>query len=86
MPVHLVGSKYLIQNLPPVAGINIAKQEGGDDVEEIQAQGRSPVLCKTSHLGERGDPTGVTPSTALQFTDPSRGNPMGGYGTRVGRF
>jgi hypothetical protein len=83
VPVHLVGSEYLIKDLPPVGVIRIMEQGGGDDVEEVLAQGSAPVLRKNSRLGERGDPTGVTPSLALQLTEPSRGNPISSYGVGV---
>jgi hypothetical protein len=73
--VHLVGTEYLIQDLPPVEVIKIIGPGGGDDVEEVLAQGSVPVLRNTTRLGERDDPTGVTASMALQFNEPSMGIP-----------
>jgi hypothetical protein len=70
VPVHLVGSEYLTEDLPPFEVIKIMEQEGGDDVEQLIAQGSVPVLRNNSHLGERGDQKGVTTSTALQLTEP----------------
>jgi hypothetical protein len=86
VPFHLVGSKYLVQVLPPVEVIKFMEQDGGDCVEEVLAQGSVPVLRKTSHLGESDDPTGVTSLMARQFTDPSRGNPMGCFVAEVRRL
>jgi hypothetical protein len=59
VPVHLVGSKYLVQDLKSVEVIKIVEQDGGDCVEEVLAQGNVPVLRKTSQLGESGDQTGL---------------------------
>jgi hypothetical protein len=83
VPVHLVGSEYLVQDMPPVAGITIVGQEAGDDEEEILAQGKVSEVCKDSQLGDRGDQTGVTPSTALRVDEPRMGNPMSAYGDTV---
>jgi hypothetical protein len=97
VPVHLVGTEYLIQDLPPVEVIKIMGPGDGDDVEEVLAQGSVPVLRKTARLGvpvlrktarlgERDDPTGVTASMALRFNEPSRGNSMGSYGAGFRRL
>jgi hypothetical protein len=38
VPVHLVGSEYLTEDLQPFEVIKIMEQEGGDDVEQLIAQ------------------------------------------------
>jgi hypothetical protein len=67
VPVHLVGTEFLIQDLPPVDVIKIMGPGDGDDVEEVLAQGSVPVLRKTARIGEPVDTTGATASMALQF-------------------
>ena len=86
VPVHLVGSEYLVQDMPPVSGITIAGQEAGDGEEEILDQGRVPEVYQNSHLGDRGDQTAVTPSPALRVDEPRMGNPTSGYRDTVPRL
>jgi hypothetical protein len=62
MPVHLVGSKYLIQNLPPVAGINIAK---------AATTWRKSKL-RVDHLYSARLPTWVSAATRLGLLLPRR--------------
>jgi hypothetical protein len=86
VPVHLMGTEYLIKDLKPVEVSKIMGLGDGDDVKEVLAQGSVRVLRKIARLGERDDPTVVTASMALQFDEPSMGNPRAGYGAGVRRL
>jgi hypothetical protein len=50
VPVHLVRSKYLVQDLQPVEVIKLMGPGDGDDVEEILAQVIVPVLRKSNYF------------------------------------
>jgi hypothetical protein len=78
VPVQLVGSKYMVQDLPPVTvtkGVEVFEVE-----EKIVAQGTIPsVVVQSSPTGERGVPRvgNLLPSRVID--ERRKGVPNSGY-------
>jgi hypothetical protein len=80
VPVQLVGSQYLVQDLPPVTITNPPGVEVVEVEEKIVAQGTIPsVVVHSSPTGERGGPSvgNLLPSRVTD--EPRKGTPDSGY-------
>jgi hypothetical protein len=86
VPVQLVGSQYLVQDLQPVTVTNTPGVEGFEVEEEIVAQGTIPsVVVQSSPTGERGGPRNGTVSTSRVIDEPRQGDPDPGYSENISR-
>jgi hypothetical protein len=80
VPVQLVGSQYLVQDLPPVTVTNPPGAEVVEVEEEIVAQGTIPsVVVQRSPAGERGGPRVGNLLPSLVIDEPRKGAPDSGY-------
>jgi hypothetical protein len=73
VPVHLVGTEYLVQELVPVLDVENDGRVEGDEVEEVVAQGRVPEFPRIPRVGNRGEQTGSTLLPARPVREPLSG-------------
>ena len=84
VPVQLVGSQYLVQDLPPIT-VTIAPGEIGFEVEEeVVAQGTCPsVEVQRYPPVTRGGLLGGTAPPSRVIDEPRPGDPLPGYPSNI---